>query len=138
MGANGTGKTSMLRQIVKNENSAIRFSADAVPAFFSQLHAEILNEQNSIYEEFFDIGFGTEAEIEEYLRGYCFDPDTLRRKVGSLSGGEKNLLQLAKLAAGKANLLLLDEPSSHLDTFAQMALEKAIAEYKGADRKSVV
>ena len=132
VGANGTGKTSMLRQIVKNENPAIRFSADAVPVFFSQLHAEILNEQNSIYEEFLDIGFGTEAEIEEYLRGYCFDPDTLRRKVGSLSGGEKNLLQLAKLAAGKANLLLLDEPSSHLDTFAQIALEDAIAAYRGA------
>ena len=132
VGANGTGKTSMLRQIVKNENPAIRFSADAVPAFFSQLHAEILNEQNSIYEEFFDIGFGTEAEIEEYLRSYCFDPDTLRRKVGNLSGGEKNLLQLAKLAAGNANLLLLDEPSSHLDTFAQIALEDAIAAYRGA------
>ena len=132
VGANGTGKTSMLRQIVKNENPAIRFSADAVPAFFSQLHAEILNEQNSIYEEFFDIGFGTEAEIEEYLRSYCFDPDTLRRKVGNLSGGEKNLLQLAKLAAGKANILLLDEPSSHLDTFAQIALEDAIAAYRGA------
>ena len=132
MGANGTGKTSILRQIVKNENPAIRFSADAIPAFFSQLHAEILKEQNSIYEEFFDIGFGTEAEIEEYLRSYCFDPDTLRRKVGNLSGGEKNLLQLAKLAAGKANILLLDEPSSHLDTFAQIALEDAIAAYQGA------
>ena len=132
VGANGTGKTSMLREIWKNENPAISFSEDAVPAFFSQLHAEILNEQNSIYGEFLDIGFGTEAEIEEYLRSYCFDPDTLRRKVGNLSGGEKNLLQLAKLAAGKANLLLLDEPSSHLDTFAQIALEDAIAAYKGA------
>ena len=132
VGANGTGKTSMLRQIVKNENPAIRFSPDAVPAFFSQLHAEILHEQNSIYEEFFDIGFGTEAQVEEHLQNYCFDPDTLRRKVGNLSGGEKNLLQLAKLAAGNANLLLLDEPSSHLDTFAQIALEDAIAAYPGA------
>ena len=78
VGANGTGKTSMLRQIVKNENPAIRFSPDAVPAFFSQLHAEILHEQNSIYEEFFDIGFGTEAQVEEHLKHYCFDPDTLR------------------------------------------------------------
>ena len=132
VGANGTGKTSMLRQIVKNENPAIRFSSEAVPAFFSQLHAEILHEQNSIYEEFFDIGFGTEAQVEEHLKHYCFDPDTLRRKVGNLSGGEKNLLQLAKLAAGNANILLLDEPSSHLDTFAQIALEDAIAAYPGA------
>ena len=132
VGANGTGKTSMLRQIWKNENPAIQFSPDAVPAFFSQLHAEILREGSTIYEEFLDIGFDTETQIEEYLRDYCFDPNALRRRVGNLSGGEKNLLQLAKLAAGNANLLLLDEPSSHLDTFAQIALEEAIAAYPGA------
>ena len=132
VGANGTGKTSMLRQIWKNENPAIRFSESAEPAFFSQLHAEILRERNTIYEELFDIGFETREQVEEYLTDYCFDPDTLGRKVGSLSGGEKNLLQLAKLAAGKANILLLDEPSSHLDTFAQIALEDAIAAYEGA------
>ena len=132
VGANGTGKTSMLREIWKNEHPAIHFGEDAVPAFFSQLHAEILKEQNTIYQEFYDIGFGTPFQVEEYLEKYCFDPDTLNRKVGHLSGGEKNLLQLAKLAAGNANLLLLDEPSSHLDTFAQIALEDAIAAYKGA------
>ena len=132
VGANGTGKTSMLREIWKNQNPAIRFSGEARAAFFSQLHAEILREQNSIYEEMFAVGFETEAQVEEYLEKYCFDPDSLNRKVGHLSGGEKNLLQLAKLAAGQANLLLLDEPSSHLDTFAQIALEDAIAAYPGA------
>ena len=132
VGANGTGKTSMLREIWQNQNPAIRFSEEASPAFFSQLHAEILKEQNTIYQEFLDIGFETHEQVEEHLKKYCFDPDTLNRKVGHLSGGEKNLLQLAKLAAGQANLLLLDEPSSHLDTFAQIALEDAIAAYKGA------
>ena len=132
VGANGTGKTSMLREIWTNQNPAVHFSELASPAFFSQLHAEILNEKNSIYDEFLDIGFERHADVENYLLGYCFDPDSLGRKVGNLSGGEKNLLQLAKLAAGHANLLLLDEPSSHLDTFAQMALEDAIAAYQGA------
>ena len=132
VGANGTGKTSMLREIWKNQNPAIHFSEEALPAFFSQLHAEILKEQNTVYEELFDIGFESREQVEDYLQKYCFDTDSLGRKVGQLSGGEKNLLQLAKLAAGKANLLLLDEPSSHLDTFAQIALEDAIAEYKGA------
>ena len=132
VGANGTGKTSMLREIWQNRNPAICFSAEAKPAFFSQLHAEILNEKNSVYEEMFEAGFETHAQVEQYLQNYCFDPDSLGRKVGLLSGGEKNLLQLAKLSAGNANILLLDEPSSHLDTFAQIALEKAIAEYKGA------
>ena len=132
VGANGTGKTSMLREIWKNEHPAIRFAEEAVPAFFSQLHAEILNEQSTIWEEFLELGFQNREQVEEYLKDYCFDPDTLGRKVGSLSGGEKNLVQLAKLAAGNANLLLLDEPSSHLDTFAQIALEDAIAAYQGA------
>ena len=132
VGANGTGKTSMLRQIWQNRHPAIHFSEAASPAFFSQLHAEILSEQNTIYEEFFSIGFETREQVEVHLQKYCFDPDSLGRRVGHLSGGEKNLLQLAKLAAGHANLLLLDEPSSHLDTFAQMALEDAIAAYQGA------
>lgn len=132
VGANGTGKTSMLREIWKNQHPAIHFSEEASPAFFSQLHAEILSEENTIYQEFLALGFETEDQVEAHLRKYCFDPDTLGRKVSNLSGGEKNLLQLAKLAAGHANLLLLDEPSSHLDTFAQIALENAIAAYKGA------
>jgi len=132
VGANGTGKTSMLREIWQNRNPAIHFSEEACPAFFSQLHAEILNEQNTIYQELLDSGFENRDQVEQYLQKYCFDPDSLGRKVGHLSGGEKNLLQLAKLAAGHANLLLLDEPSSHLDTFAQIALEEAIAAYKGA------
>ena len=132
VGANGTGKTSMLRQIWKNRHPAIHFSEEAFPAFFSQLHAETLREQNTIYREFLDIGFETEAQVEAHLQKYCFDPMSLGRRVGNLSGGEKNLLQLAKLAAGHANLLLLDEPSSHLDAFAQIALENAISAYQGA------
>ncbi len=132
VGANGTGKTSMLREIWRNDNPTIQFSDQASPALFSQLHAEILKEQNTIYEEFFDVGFETYGQVEEYLQKYCFDPENLSRRVGVLSGGEKNLLQLAKLACSDANILLLDEPSSHLDTFAQIALEDAIAAYPGA------
>ena len=132
VGANGTGKTSMLREIWKNRHPSIHFSEIASPAFFSQLHAEILNEKNTICDEFFEIGFENREQVEEHLKKYCFDPDSLGRKVGLLSGGEKNLLQLAKLAVGHANLLLLDEPSSHLDTFAQIALEDAIKTYQGA------
>ena len=132
VGANGTGKTSMLREIWRNQHPAIHFSEQATPAFFSQLHAEILNEKNTIYDELFEVGFENREQVEAYLQKYCFDPDNLARRVEHLSGGEKNLLQLAKLAAGHANLLLLDEPSSHLDTFAQIALEDAITAYQGA------
>ena len=51
VGANGTGKTSMLREIWKNQHPAISFSKEASPAFFSQLHAEVLDEKNTIYKE---------------------------------------------------------------------------------------
>lgn len=132
VGPNGTGKTTLLRELWKKENPAIRFDENAKVGFFSQLQEETLNEDNTIYREFYDIGFETAHSVEEHLQKYCFDPETLNKKISQLSGGEKNLLQLAKLAVGEYNLLLLDEPSSHLDTYAQMALEDAIADYQGA------
>ncbi len=132
VGPNGTGKTTMLREIWANSNPSVQFHASANVGFFSQLQEETLNEENTIYQEFFDLGFETPSAVEEHLIHYCFSPDTLDRNIAQLSGGEKNLLQLAKLACSQANLLLLDEPSSHLDTYAQIALEEAIAAYQGA------
>ena len=132
VGPNGTGKTTMLREIRANDTPTVCFDESAQVGFFSQLQEETLNEENSIYQEFYDIGFETPASVEEHLTQYCFDPNTLDRTIAQLSGGEKNLLQLAKLACSQANLLLLDEPSSHLDTYAQIALEEALAAYQGA------
>ena len=132
VGSNGTGKTTLLRELWAGKNPAVQYSDTAKVGFFSQLQEETLNEKNTIYQEFYDLGFETPRSVEEYLERYCFAPESLDRPIGQLSGGEKNLLQLAKLSVGEANLLLLDEPSSHLDTYAQMALEKAIANYRGA------
>lgn len=131
VGPNGTGKTTMLRDIYRNNNSFISMADDVEIGFLSQIHGEMLNESNTIYEEFESIGFETHGQIAEYLKDYYFEVDMLSSPISQFSGGEKNLLQLAKIAAGKANLLLLDEPTSHLDTYSQIALEKAIAEYKG-------
>ena len=131
VGPNGTGKTTMLRDIYRNESGHISIADGVEVGFLSQIHGEMLNESNTIYEEFEALGFETHREIAEYLADYYFDVDMLNSKIEVLSGGEKNLLQLAKIAAGNANLLLLDEPTSHLDTYAQIALEKAIENYKG-------
>lgn len=132
VGPNGTGKTSLLREIHKGSHPAIRYSEDAAVGFFSQLQEESLCEDNTILESFSGTDLDTRPEIEACLARYCFAPEGLGRKISQLSGGEKNLLQLAKLERKEKNLLLLDEPSSHLDTFAQIALEAAISAYKGA------
>ena len=132
IGPNGTGKTTLLRDIYKNNHSSIHINEGVEVAFLSQLQGEMLNESNTIFDEFFDAGFQTYDEIRTYLSSYGFENEVLEQKISALSGGEKNILQLAKIAASNANLLLLDEPTSHLDTYSQIALETAIANYNGA------
>ena len=132
VGPNGTGKTTLLREIYANQNPAITLAQEARIGFLSQIHGETLNEENTVYKEMEELGFENKTQSEKYLADYCFEEDQLERKVALLSGGEKNLLQLAKISCGDANLLLLDEPTSHLDTYAQLALEKAVSEYQGA------
>jgi len=132
VGTNGVGKTTLLRQIFKNNNESIKIDENIKLAYLSQMQSEVVNESNTILQEFYDVGFETYGEIRRYLGRYGFDSDILTQKIDSLSGGEKNILQLAKVSASKANMLLMDEPTSHLDIYSQMALEKAIQNYKGA------
>jgi ATP-binding cassette subfamily F protein 3 len=132
VGANGTGKTTLLREIFKNQNSSISISENAKIGFLSQIYDEMLEEENTAFKEFEGLGLETKEQVRSYLSKYGFEEETLNQKIGQMSGGEKNLLQLAKIALGDANLLLLDEPTSHLDLYSQIALEKAMTEYKGA------
>lgn len=132
IGPNGTGKTTLLRDIFKNTNNTIEINENIKMAYLSQHQSEMLNYSNTIMDEFLDSGFNTYAEVTEYLAGYGFEGKILNHKIDALSGGEKNILQLAKISASNANMLLLDEPTSHLDTYSQLALEKAINNYNGA------
>ena len=131
VGANGTGKTTLIRDIFKNDNPAIHIDDDTKYACMSQLQGEMLDEEKTVYQIMQDAGFDTRTEIREYLSGYCLEEKVLDQKSGELSGGEQNLLQIAVLAASDAQLLILDEPTSHLDLYAQAALEKAVSEYSG-------
>ena len=132
IGSNGTGKTTLLREIYNNNHPSIEVNKDIEMAYLSQNQGEILNESHAILEEFYDAGFKTYQEVRSYISDYGFGEEVIHHKISSLSGGEKNLLQLAKVAARNANMLLLDEPTSHLDTYSQIALEEAIKDYKGA------
>ncbi len=132
IGSNGTGKTTLMREIFKNNCDSIVLNEATTVAYLSQIQGEILNESNTILDEFFDAGFKTEHDIRSHVSTFGFDGEILDQKISSLSGGEKNILQLAKISAGSAHLLLLDEPTSHLDTYSQIALENAIKNFSGA------
>lgn len=132
IGPNGTGKTTLLREIYKDNKDSIEFHEDIEVAYLSQLQGEMLNESNTIAEELFDAGFNSYEEISKCILSYGFNEEFMHQKIESLSGGEKNIIQLAKISVSNANMLLLDEPSSHLDTYSQIGLEKAIENYNGA------
>lgn len=132
IGPNGTGKTTLLREIYGNNHNSIQVNENVKIAFLSQLQGEMLNESNTVLDELLEAGFKTNDEVKATILDYGLEEKILKQKIESLSGGEKNMLQLVKISNRDANLLLLDEPTSHLDTYSQMALEKAIANYKGA------
>ncbi|HBJ2620356.1 TPA: ABC-F family ATP-binding cassette domain-containing protein [Clostridium botulinum] len=132
IGSNGTGKTTLLKEIFKNNNNSIEINEQIQMAYLSQIQGKTLNDSNTIIEEFLNAGFETYEDIKSHVFEYGFEEEILNQKIESLSGGEKNMLQLAKISESNANLLLLDEPTSHLDTYSQIALEKTIKSYNGA------
>ena len=132
VGNNGTGKTTMLREIFENKKETIRISEDAKVSMFSQITGTLYDDAKTMIDVFEEKGFSTKNDIENYLKKFGFEGETLDQKVSELSGGEKDLFQLAVLSLENANFLLLDEPTGHLDVYAQIALEQAISEYKGA------
>ena len=131
IGANGTGKTTLIREILQNDPPANHIDENTKYACLSQLQEEGLDEGKTVFETLQDGGFATREDVRHCLARYCLQEECMDQKVSKLSGGEKNMLQIALLAASDAQLLILDEPTSHLDLYAQTALEKAIADYEG-------
>lgn len=115
VGANGTGKTTLIRDILKGDNPAIKISEGVNYACLSQLEIAASGEDAEGYDN--------------------IQPGTGQKKTESrrmqLSSGEQNLHQIEQLACSGAQLLILDEPTSHLDIYAQTAFEKALQAYKG-------
>lgn len=131
VGENGTGKTTLINDILANDNPSIHIAEGVKYACLSQLKSSIEMDNKTVYELLLDAGFNTRAEAASYLAKYCMEKEILDEPAMILSGGEQNMLQIALIALSDAEFLILDEPTSHLDIYGQMALEKAIAEYKG-------
>ncbi len=99
--------------------------------YYSQT-LEDLNENNTILEEIRLVdSLADSGKLRSFMARFLFIGDDVFKKVGTLSGGEKGRLSLAKLIYSNKNVLVLDEPTNHLDIPSREALEAALAEYEG-------
>ena len=138
IGPNGAGKTTLFRMLVGQEkpDSGILKLGETVQIGYVDQSRDSLNADKTVYDEISD--GNDEVELGKRTvnsRAYCswfnFRGRDQQRKVGSLSGGERNRLHLAKLLKQGCNLLLLDEPTNDLDVDTLRALELALDEFAG-------
>jgi energy-dependent translational throttle protein EttA len=138
IGPNGAGKTTLFRMLVgqdKPDGGALRIGETVKIAYVDQSRASLGADKN-VWQE---ISGGEEKLLlgkrEVSSRAYCgwfgFKGSDQQKKVGSLSGGERNRVQLAKLLKEGGNLLLLDEPTNDLDVDTLRALEQALLDFPG-------
>jgi ATP-binding cassette ChvD family protein len=138
IGPNGAGKTTLFRMIVGEEKpdaGSLRVGDTVVPAYVDQ-NRDALNADNTVFEEitggaeFLMLGKRKVAS-RSYVAQFNFKGPDQQRKVGELSGGERNRVHLAKLLRRGGNLLLLDEPTNDLDVDTLRALEDGLLEFGG-------
>ena len=138
IGPNGAGKTTLFRMIVGEEepdNGEIRVGSTVRLAHVDQSRAD-LDPDRTVWEEVsgghdvLDFGW-REVNSRAYLSSFNFKGPEQQKKVGVLSGGERNRLHLAKLLKSGGNVILLDEPTNDLDVDTLRALEDAILDFPG-------
>ena len=137
IGPNGAGKTTLFRMIVGKEKAddGSLIVGDTVQLAYVDQSRE-LNDANTVYKEVSEgsdiIMVGKrEMQTRAYLAQLNFKGADQQKKVGDLSGGERNRLHLAKLLKSGGNLLLLDEPTNDLDVDTLRALEEALVDFPG-------
>ena len=136
LGPNGAGKSTLLHLIngteQPTEGSITIGDHNVTPSYFEQNQAEALDLNKTVIETIHDeVPDWSNEEVRTLLGRFLFTKDTVFKKVGALSGGEKARLALAKMLLRPANLLILDEPTNHLDIPAKEMLEEAIQNYDG-------
>jgi ATPase subunit of ABC transporter with duplicated ATPase domains len=138
IGPNGAGKTTLFRMITGQEQpdgGSLRIGETVELAYVDQSR-DALDPDRTVWEEIsdgedqIDVGGRTVAS-RAYVAGFNFRSSDQQKNVGSLSGGERNRVHLAKLLRRGGNLLLLDEPTNDLDVDTLRALENALLDFAG-------
>ena len=139
VGPNGAGKTSLLRVIMGDlepVDGTVTIGKRTEFNYVDQTRFE-LNEDKSVFDE---VGQGSETvqfgeeklSVRAYLRRFLFTDDRINDRIGSLSGGEKNRVLLAKILRKGGNVLILDEPTNDLDLQTLRVIEEALINFPGA------
>jgi len=138
VGANGTGKTTLLKlltgETAPDEGTVTR--AKTLSGVMIDQQRKLLDPDKRVRDILADGGDwievrGHKKHVQGYLKEFLFDPNLVDAKVGSLSGGERSRLLLAREFARRSNLLVLDEPTNDLDMETLDLLQEVIADYEG-------
>lgn len=138
IGPNGAGKTTLFRMITgqeKPDSGEFKVGSTVKLAYVDQ-NRDVLDNNKTVFQE---VGGGNdvvmvagkEMNARAYVSRFNFQGDTQQKKVGDLSGGERNRVLLAKVLQAGGNVLLLDEPTNDLDVNTMRALEEALLEFAG-------
>lgn len=133
IGRNGAGKSSLLRCLAGVQdptNGVVELGANVVLGYFAQEHEQLDPERTAI-EHLHDAPLPSDVERRKLLGAFGLTGETVLRGPDELSGGERAKLALAMLAAGRANLLVLDEPTNNLDPASVVAVAEMLVGWPG-------
>jgi len=135
VGKNGEGKSTMIKAIMKEieiNGGSVEVGHNAQIGYFAQNQAALLDENATIFETIDRIAVGdVRTQIKNILGAFMFHGDDIQKKVKVLSGGEKTRLAMIKLLLEPVNLLILDEPSNHLDLKTKDIIKDALRDFDG-------
>jgi ATP-binding cassette subfamily F protein 3 len=133
IGPNGAGKTTLLRTLIGELpplSGQVQIGHNVRIGYYSQTHAG-LNMERTILEEIRQTSALSEEGARSFLGRFLFSGDDAFKLIGSLSGGERSRVALAKLTLQGSNLMILDEPTNHLDLQSRQFLEEVLRDFEG-------
>ncbi len=135
VGVNGAGKSTLIKLLAKEEpltSGEYRIGHNVQPDYFAQDQYKELNPDARILDDLGELSpRSTETELRSLLGCFLFSAEDVFKRIGVLSGGERNRYALLRMLLHPANFLLLDEPTNHLDMRAKDVLLESLTKYTG-------